>query len=1479
MDDLKRKVEAQFWVAYATRVFEFVKEISKEACYGCSHRKSNETDHNVCRLGVNERIKRFLKKADERIIREQIIADWKKLVYDISLPLSLEESEMLLSDSSWIDELFSQSDRHARLLRLLCEDDGEELENCLEDESIIAMGLGRGDDAGGALPKSCNQMESGTTCFSNEESKDDFMDFAKTLGGNVVEPRPYDQEMFPDPFHQSISLCKEISIQSVEESTSDSEVIAELLKEGETSPEEEFVQKWSENSVKEAYEIAQVSQRRVAKFKTVATDYSLKVKNVALNGVREVLCFLEALFDSVLIKISNGMLATDQVRFVMHSQQLSYPISLPFMPRNELTTTRIMFEIERVLQSNEKFSLDGSLHVNLIHVAMPSGGKGKIGRGGVNLQKRLHDKKCFIQIRNKDELCLPRAIVTAIARENNHKKWSSIRQGKEPQRSEALELLKRANLPLKRCGLEDVKKFQEVIPEYQIVVVSAEHFNRIVFKGPSAEKVIYLYFHDGHFEIITSMAAFLNRSYFCPTCLKGYDVEDPRHHRCPDKCCCCQRIGCTDRVNHWQHCDDCGRFFKDVTCYKNHKEKIGVAKSVCEMYKKCSKCGKVIDRTQRNPGDHKCGEFHCRICKTFVLRESHRCYMQPLKRKFCEDEEGEICSKKRKVSQRKDKEGKYFFFDFECVQETGTHVPNLVVVQDEKGHEEVFRGPNTRDDFCNWLFSGDLHGAVCIAHNLKGYDAYFILQYLYDNKILPNLILNGAKVMSIEIPEAKIKFIDSLNFLTMPLAKLPEAFGLSELSKGFFPHLFNTKENRLYIGEIPDVSFYDPDGMTPEERKKFLLWHADQKKRQVVFNMQEELLKYCRLDVNILRKCCVKFRSMILDLCSVDPFEECITIASLCNTIFRKLFLKQETIAIIPPDGYRPKEKQSILAHKWLAWESHTRGIRIEHSRNGGEKRVEPHYSLDGYHEKTNTAFEFDGCFFHGHNLCYPGYETNPRIGLTMNELYQKTLQKRKHLKEKGMNLVHIWECEFKKQVKEKEEMAEFVKGLSFGEEEPLNPRDSFFGGRVNATRLLVNAKGDEKIKYVDFTSLYPWVNKYGDYPVGHPTIITQDFGDIETYFGLVKCAMLPPRGLYHPVLPFKGNGKLLFSLCKTCALHNQKTPCNHSDEERALIGTWVTLEIALALKKGYKVLKIHEVWNFEKRTNELFKDYVNCFLKRKQEASGWPSWCQTEDDKKLYLQKYKEHEGIDLEHDAIKKNEADRSVWKQMLNNFWGKLGQRPNRPKVKVIDAPVEYFDLLTSCQVEITNCHLINDEVIEMHYFVKEGFVEASDRTNVVLAAFTTAQARIKLYDLLDRLGQRVVYYDTDSVIFTLKIDEWEPHIGDYLGELKNELDDGDHIVKFVSAGPKNYAYRTAAGKTCCKVRGIALNFRTSQDVNLESMLDLVSSSPSEEIDVITPHKIVRDQKTKAILSKREVKKYRFVYDKRVIQENFDTLPYGY
>ena len=123
----------------------------------------------------------------------------------------------------------------------------------------------------------------------------------------------------------------------------------------------------------------------------------------------------------------------------------------------------------------------------------------------------------------------------------------------------------------------------------------------------------------------------------------------------------------------------------------------------------------------------------------------------------------------------------------------------------------------------------------------------------------------------------------------------------------------------------------------------------------------------------------------------------------------------------------------------------------------------------------------------------------------------------------------------------------EFVNALDI--QPRLDPSNSFFGVQCNTVTLYSKAKGKEKIKYVHFTSLYPTVNKYDRYPGGHLQVIYTNFKDICEYFGLAKIKILPPRDIYHPVLPYRANMKLMFPLCKTCADTENQNPCQCTNE------------------------------------------------------------------------------------------------------------------------------------------------------------------------------------------------------------------------------------------------------------------------------------------------------------------------------------------
>ena len=163
---------------------------------------------------------------------------------------------------------------------------------------------------------------------------------------------------------------------------------------------------------------------------------------------------------------------------------------------------------------------------------------------------------------------------------------------------------------------------------------------------------------------------------------------------------------------------------------------------------------------------------------------------------------------------------------------------------------------------------------------------------------------------------------------------------------------------------------------------------------------------------------------------------------------------------------------------------------------------------------------------------------------------------------------------------------------------------------------------------------------------------------------------------------------------------------------------------------------------------------------------------------------------------------------------------------------------------------------------------------------MAAFVTAQGRLKLYSELEKLGERVLYMDTDSIIFKSKPGEYEPQLGDNLGDWTNEISpaQGGHITSFVSAGAKNYAYDTPSGETKCIVKGITLNNLASVKLNYESIKEIVVNDQTKTITV-PQTKFTRDKMTWAVKTSLIDKKYGYYLKKRKVFNDLTTRPHGY
>ena len=191
------------------------------------------------------------------------------------------------------------------------------------------------------------------------------------------------------------------------------------------------------------------------------------------------------------------------------------------------------------------------------------------------------------------------------------------------------------------------------------------------------------------------------------------------------------------------------------------------------------------------------------------------------------------------------------------------------------------------------------------------------------------------------------------------------------------------------------------------------------------------MLNYCRSDMDILRQACLKFRDLLMSATgecvwdargkpqwtgAVDPFDS-VTIVSVCMNVYRTKFLEEKwraklagnsdwvpakymdgvmkvlqgnqwvpeaemvigekefvhsTFAKIPLGGYKI-DQYSKSSIQYLEWVSRREGVKIQHALNGGKVCLPgTRYKLDGYCHETNTAYEFQGCVFHGCLRCFP---------------------------------------------------------------------------------------------------------------------------------------------------------------------------------------------------------------------------------------------------------------------------------------------------------------------------------------------------------------------------------------------------------------------------------------------------------------------------------------------------------------------------
>ena len=295
--------------------------------------------------------------------------------------------------------------------------------------------------------------------------------------------------------------------------------------------------------------ILELKESRSFKQANAAFEMSYKVKLANTNPellLNNLLPNLQALSDTLLHHTREQYGEDGVARIYINHPKLESPIIVHPKKLWELSGTEILEVIDEVLYSAGNIPADDQLDINIAVIKLIKGS----GRRRI---KDVHDdtkaKCCFITIRNDDLMCLPRAIVVAIARlkhindktdQTLQKEYDKIRKkDSKYQTEQALLLLLSAGLPTDRAGLSEDIPIYEQITGHRICLFSAQAGNERVYNGnTSFSNSIFLYHYTtesgGHFDVLTEANKMMCTSYYCDECGKGFNVS--HQHRCEKWC-------------------------------------------------------------------------------------------------------------------------------------------------------------------------------------------------------------------------------------------------------------------------------------------------------------------------------------------------------------------------------------------------------------------------------------------------------------------------------------------------------------------------------------------------------------------------------------------------------------------------------------------------------------------------------------------------------------------------------------------------------------------------------------------------------------------------------------------------------------------------------------------------------------------------------------------------------------------------------
>ena len=407
--------------------------------------------------------------------------------------------------------------------------------------------------------------------------------------------------------------------------------------------------------------------------------YRAKLKHPAPDSnLSDLQPHLTALFESIIEEMRIRYGDHGIARIYIDHPNLEKAIIVTPREIRELNTQDILDYIDEVVNSAGEIPADESLDIIVAVI--------KSIVGGARMYMYHNDdqtrKRSVVTIKNKDNACLPRAIVVALAHLNKMKnkgdqyyerKYDAIRNSRNVMQGELAKRL-RTELDIgNRVGtLADIKSYEDYL-RVSINVISMSSNKKVIKDSEIYQDKIYLLHSQdsvfdtvGHSNAVTNVNGVLGVQYYCEICAKGFKNRD--QHKCKVWCNVCGRGNCV--MKEVQQCSDCNRVCRSEKCFRAHKRKSNNGRgankgksipSLCEQNWQCPHCGITLKTDKRKPGEHECGECLCNICRQYYDGDYHQCYMRSI--------------------EPEDRSDKFIFYDFECQQDNPQkeHIPNYVV--------------------------------------------------------------------------------------------------------------------------------------------------------------------------------------------------------------------------------------------------------------------------------------------------------------------------------------------------------------------------------------------------------------------------------------------------------------------------------------------------------------------------------------------------------------------------------------------------------------------------------------------------------------------------------------------------------------------------------------------------------------------------------------------------------------------------------